>query len=289
MRRWPPPSRCFESFRFLRRTSRSHCLRAGGSPASPVWVRPTTKRAVARCSAIPAACGSSPANRRKAAGATAAPGARRRAISMPAPSSSTLARRRSRRRSASSPASRWSRRSKISAAPASRSNGRTTSCGTAPSSRACWSRESRRPAAGSPASSASASTAPPRRGGSPTRPPIFAPRCNATSRRRRCSAGSRLAFTKRSAYGRAAPVSPKSGRAGSPSAAGLGGPIRVAGAQGSREGVFEGLDADGRLLMRTAGALETVEAADIFLAPPADGAGGGPPPRAEILDESLDR
>ena len=73
------------------------------------------------------------------------------------------------------------------------------------------------------------------------------------------------------------------------SAAGLGGPIRVAGAQGSREGVFEGLDADGRLLMRTAGALETVEAADIFLAPPADGAGGGPPPRAEILDESLDR
>ena len=73
------------------------------------------------------------------------------------------------------------------------------------------------------------------------------------------------------------------------SAAGLGGPIRVAGAQGSREGVFEGLDADGRLLMRTAGALETIEAADIFLAPPADGAGGGPRPRAEILDESLDR
>jgi len=67
-------------------------------------------------------------------------------------------------------------------------------------------------------------------------------------------------------------------------AAGLGGPIRVAGAHGTCEGTFEGLDADGRLLMRTAGALETIEAADLFLAPPSDGAAP-----AAIPDESLDR
>jgi BirA family biotin operon repressor/biotin-[acetyl-CoA-carboxylase] ligase len=59
------------------------------------------------------------------------------------------------------------------------------------------------------------------------------------------------------------------------SAAGLGGPIRVAGPRGSHEGIFEGLDADGRLLMRTAGALETVEAADIFLMPKSDGSADG--------------
>ena len=41
--------------------------------------------------------------------------------------------------------------------------------------------------------------------------------------------------------------------------------------------------------MRTADALETIEAGDLFLMPPSDGAGDGPPPRAEILDESLDR
>ncbi len=68
------------------------------------------------------------------------------------------------------------------------------------------------------------------------------------------------------------------------SAAGLGGPIRVAGAQGSREGVFEGLDAAGRLMMRTGGALEIVEAADIFLAPPSRGAGEDPAAPAQILD-----
>ncbi len=55
------------------------------------------------------------------------------------------------------------------------------------------------------------------------------------------------------------------------SAAGLGGPIRVAGARGTREGLFAGLDADGRLLLQTAGAVETIEAADLFLVPP-DGA-----------------
>ena len=66
------------------------------------------------------------------------------------------------------------------------------------------------------------------------------------------------------------------------SAAGLGGPIRVAASRGSREGIFEGLDADGRLLLRAAGALETVEAADIFLTPSRDDAGDDPAARASL-------
>ena len=39
-------------------------------------------------------------------------------------------------------------------------------------------------------------------------------------------------------------------------AAGLGGPVRVASARDTREGLFEGLDASGRLLLRTASGLE---------------------------------
>jgi len=50
------------------------------------------------------------------------------------------------------------------------------------------------------------------------------------------------------------------------SAAGLGGPIRVADPRGEREGAFEGLDEGGRLLLRTAAGVETVEAADLYLA-----------------------
>ncbi|HYA72234.1 MAG TPA: hypothetical protein VEF36_03655, partial [Roseiarcus sp.] len=73
------------------------------------------------------------------------------------------------------------------------------------------------------------------------------------------------------------------------SAAGLGGPIRVVGPRGSREGLFEGLDENGRLLMRTAGAIETIEAADLFLTPQSAGAGDDRAPHARILDESLDR
>jgi BirA family biotin operon repressor/biotin-[acetyl-CoA-carboxylase] ligase len=73
------------------------------------------------------------------------------------------------------------------------------------------------------------------------------------------------------------------------SAAGLGGPIRVVSSRGSREGLFEGLDASGRLLMRTAGAIETIEAADLFLMPQSADAGDDSAPRAQILDESLDR
>ncbi len=58
----------------------------------------------------------------------------------------------------------------------------------------------------------------------------------------------------------------------------------MASSRGSREGLFEGLDADGRLLMRTAGALETVEAADVFFTPSCEGAGDEPAARAEFLD-----
>jgi BirA family biotin operon repressor/biotin-[acetyl-CoA-carboxylase] ligase len=48
-------------------------------------------------------------------------------------------------------------------------------------------------------------------------------------------------------------------------AAGLGAPIRVSAADGAREGVFEALDARGRLLLRRAGRLEIVEAGDLML------------------------
>jgi BirA family biotin operon repressor/biotin-[acetyl-CoA-carboxylase] ligase len=48
-------------------------------------------------------------------------------------------------------------------------------------------------------------------------------------------------------------------------AAGLRGPIRIAGAQSFREGVFETLDERGRLLLRGAGGVEAVEAGDLFL------------------------
>jgi BirA family biotin operon repressor/biotin-[acetyl-CoA-carboxylase] ligase len=51
------------------------------------------------------------------------------------------------------------------------------------------------------------------------------------------------------------------------SAAGLGGPIHVSGPRGAREGVFEGIDAQGRLLMRSGDSLEAVESADLTLIP----------------------
>ncbi|HLJ72088.1 MAG TPA: biotin--[acetyl-CoA-carboxylase] ligase [Roseiarcus sp.] len=57
-------------------------------------------------------------------------------------------------------------------------------------------------------------------------------------------------------------------------AAGLGAPIRISGADGGREGVFEALDARGRLLLRRAGRLEIVEAGDVrLLGEPAPAAG----------------
>ncbi len=48
-------------------------------------------------------------------------------------------------------------------------------------------------------------------------------------------------------------------------AAGLRGPIRIAGAQGFREGVFETLDERGRLVLRGADGVEAVEAGDLLL------------------------
>lgn len=56
-------------------------------------------------------------------------------------------------------------------------------------------------------------------------------------------------------------------------AAGLNELIRVeTAAGGRRDGVFQGLDADGRLLFRGEGGLETIEAGDIFMLAPQRGA-----------------
>jgi len=49
------------------------------------------------------------------------------------------------------------------------------------------------------------------------------------------------------------------------SAAGIGGPIRVADPRGAREGVFAGLDARGRLLLEMGDKTEIVESADLTL------------------------
>ena len=61
-------------------------------------------------------------------------------------------------------------------------------------------------------------------------------------------------------------------------AAGLGGPMRATTAAGVREGVFEGLDPRGRLLLRRQDAIETIESADIALL----GAAAAAPPRKRV-------
>ena len=53
-------------------------------------------------------------------------------------------------------------------------------------------------------------------------------------------------------------------------ALGLGGRIEIESRGGKREGVFDGIDADGRLLLRTHRGLETVEAADLRILPAFD-------------------
>jgi BirA family transcriptional regulator, biotin operon repressor / biotin---[acetyl-CoA-carboxylase] ligase len=53
-------------------------------------------------------------------------------------------------------------------------------------------------------------------------------------------------------------------------ALGLGGRIEIESRGGKREGVFDGIDADGRLLLRTRRGLETVEAADLRILPAFD-------------------
>ncbi len=55
-------------------------------------------------------------------------------------------------------------------------------------------------------------------------------------------------------------------------AAGIGSLVRIDDARGRREGAFEGLDADGRLLFRGAGGIEAIEAADLWISPASDGA-----------------
>jgi biotin-(acetyl-CoA carboxylase) ligase len=57
-------------------------------------------------------------------------------------------------------------------------------------------------------------------------------------------------------------------------ALGLSERIVIQNSSGKREGVFEGIDADGRLLMRSNRGLERVEAADLRLSPRSD----APPP-----------
>ena len=53
-------------------------------------------------------------------------------------------------------------------------------------------------------------------------------------------------------------------------ALGLGGPIVIENGGVKREGVFEGIDANGRLLIRSGRGLETVEAADLRILPASD-------------------
>ena len=50
----------------------------------------------------------------------------------------------------------------------------------------------------------------------------------------------------------------------------LGGPIRIENHNGRREGTFEGLDVDGRLLFRGTSGIETVETADLWILPALD-------------------
>ncbi len=60
-------------------------------------------------------------------------------------------------------------------------------------------------------------------------------------------------------------------------AAGLGTVVRVDGVRGRREGAFEGLDADGRLLFRGEGGTEAIEAADLWISPDPDDAAPAAP------------
>ena len=57
-------------------------------------------------------------------------------------------------------------------------------------------------------------------------------------------------------------------------ALGLGGPIVIENSGVSHEGVFEGIDANGRLLFRSGRGLKTVEAADLRILPALDAPGG---------------
>jgi BirA family transcriptional regulator, biotin operon repressor / biotin---[acetyl-CoA-carboxylase] ligase len=54
-------------------------------------------------------------------------------------------------------------------------------------------------------------------------------------------------------------------------AAGLGGRVRIESGDGRREGTFEGLDGDGRLLFRGESGIEAIETADLWISPQSDG------------------
>jgi BirA family biotin operon repressor/biotin-[acetyl-CoA-carboxylase] ligase len=67
-------------------------------------------------------------------------------------------------------------------------------------------------------------------------------------------------------------------------AAGLGTVVRIDGPRGRREGVFEGLDADGRLLFRGEGGTEAIEAADLWISPELDDAAPAAPPGSPVRE-----
>ncbi len=54
-------------------------------------------------------------------------------------------------------------------------------------------------------------------------------------------------------------------------AAGIGGRVRIENGSGRREGTFEGLDGDGRLLFRGESGIEAIETADLWISPQSDG------------------
>jgi len=66
-------------------------------------------------------------------------------------------------------------------------------------------------------------------------------------------------------------------------AAGLGGLIRVSGPRGARVGVFEGLDPQGRLRLRSGDSVEIIESADLTLIPSSPRPGDASPPSSPLL------
>jgi BirA family transcriptional regulator, biotin operon repressor / biotin---[acetyl-CoA-carboxylase] ligase len=67
-------------------------------------------------------------------------------------------------------------------------------------------------------------------------------------------------------------------------AAGLGTVVRIEGVRGRRDGAFEGLDADGRLLFRGEGGTEAIEAADLWISPDPDDAPPAAPPGLRVRE-----
>lgn len=72
-------------------------------------------------------------------------------------------------------------------------------------------------------------------------------------------------------------------------AAGLGGPIRVSGPGGEREGIFSGIDPQGRLLLRAGDSTEIVESADLTLISSSSRPSDAPPPKPLLKASPHDR